>query len=141
MPDEQRQHGVEYAANGPPALVIAGTFSVTAFAVALVSGGLAGRGASGAIGDALLAMALCYPVGWIVGRVANVVVTDRIAAHKRAHPVPDIQAALSEIDEAYGVISAEPLEGEVEAGGSVPKNGSGANAPDGTALGVDSPSG
>jgi len=99
----------EYEANGPPALVIAGTFSMTAFAVALVSGGLAGGSAVGVISDALAAMLLCYPLGYVVGKLGNRVISERIAAFKKERAVPDLRSAIEAIDREAGVLTVDPI--------------------------------
>lgn len=107
--DEDRLKTTEYEANGPPALVIAGTFSMTAFAVALVSGGLAGGSAVAVISDALAAMLLCYPLGYVVGKLGNRVISERIASFKKERAVPDLRSAIEAIDREAGVLTVDPI--------------------------------
>ncbi len=78
----------------PPNTVIAGMFAVTAFAVAIVSAVIAHRNAADAIADAILAMLVCYPIGYVAGRIANIAIDDHIQTHQARRPIPDIHAAL-----------------------------------------------
>lgn len=142
---------IGYEANGPPSLVIAGTFSMTGFTLAVVSGAMVGRSAPGVIEDALLALLACYAVGLIVGKLANAVIADRIEQHKRAHPIPDLDEARAEIERESGIEilddpNAPTARAEAPSGAQASRGPDGsavpdeANAPEAQAAGVTSQS-
>ena len=88
---------------GLAAPTIAGSFSLAAFAVAIVAGLAGGNEASTILVRALLAMVACYPVGLAVGLVAQRIVTDHVKAHREAHPAPDSTTDETQLD--AGVVS------------------------------------
>ena len=73
---------------GMTASSIAGIFALAAFAVALVAGTSGGNPAVSVLMRALIAMLLCYPVGYAVGLIAHRVIQEQIEAYVEAHPVP-----------------------------------------------------
>ena len=75
--------------NGRSSRVIAGSFALAAFAVAVLSGLFSDNPAFAVLGRALASMAVCYPIGLAVGWVCERVVTAHVEAHKQSNPVPD----------------------------------------------------
>lgn len=67
--------------------MIATCSGLVAFAAALVLGWAAGNEASEILKRAILALAACWLVGWIVGAVAQRAVQDRIDEYKRQNPI------------------------------------------------------
>lgn len=59
-----------------PGNVIAACFGLSAFAVALISGLAAGRGAANILSAATLALLTCYALGFVIARVAAIAVRD-----------------------------------------------------------------
>ncbi len=58
--------------------IIAGCFALCAFAVAIVAGLASGNSAAQILLRAILAMLVCYPVGFIAGLVCEYVVRSHI---------------------------------------------------------------
>lgn len=73
---------------GTVSKVMAGCFSMAAFAVAIIAGLTSGNPAVLVLGRALIAMILCYPVGFIVGVVCERVIAQHIRQYEQEHPVP-----------------------------------------------------
>lgn len=78
---------------GVPSNVLAGCFSLAAFAVALVAGLAAGNSTGSILARGVIAMILCYPLGLLVGVVCHRVVEEQAAAHQEANPVPEVPEA------------------------------------------------
>ncbi|MCC5828993.1 MAG: hypothetical protein JJU36_06050 [Phycisphaeraceae bacterium] len=71
--------------------VIASCFALTAFAASIVVGAFwAGNPPLVVLWRALLIMAICYPVGLIVGGFCFRLIEDHINEHRRNHPLEDI---------------------------------------------------
>jgi hypothetical protein len=68
--------------------IIAACLALSAFAVSVIAGVAAGNDASLVLTRAMIAMILCYPVGFIVGIVCERVVEWHVAAHVVERPVP-----------------------------------------------------
>lgn len=71
--------------------MIAGCFALSAFTVAIIAGVAGANSAFDVVWRALLAMLLCYPVGYVVGMLCERTVDDHIksttaAAHHAAVP-------------------------------------------------------
>ena len=71
-----------------PGNVIAACFGLSAFAVALISGLAAGRGASNILGAATIALLVCYMLGLIIARVAEHAVQDAIDSTRKSRATP-----------------------------------------------------
>ena len=71
---------------GVVAPTIAGTFSLAAFAVAIVAGLSSGTVATTVLMRAIICLFLCYPLGYVIGRMAQVVVDDHLNAHRDDNP-------------------------------------------------------
>ncbi len=67
-----------------PSNVIAGSFALAAFAVAVVAGMAGGNSATSILVRALIAMIGCYPVGLIIGLICARVMADHVQAHRDA---------------------------------------------------------
>ncbi len=61
-----------------PSSVLAGIFALAAFAVAIVAGLAAGNEPAAVLGRAVLAMTVCYPVGFAVGLVCHRILHDHV---------------------------------------------------------------
>lgn len=64
-----------------PSNVIAGSFALAAFAVAVVAGMAGGNSATSILVRALIAMIGCYPIGLIIGLICARVMADHVQAH------------------------------------------------------------
>lgn len=71
---------------GTMASTIAGIFSLSAFTVSVLAGLSSGNDAASILVRALIAMAVCYPVGLAAGFVADRVVREQIEQHRKTHP-------------------------------------------------------
>ncbi len=80
-----------------PGRVIAGTFGMAAFAVALVSGLWVGNPAASILSRALVSLMLCYAMGTLVGAICEHVVREHLARYKATHPVPKADNALKRV--------------------------------------------
>jgi hypothetical protein len=103
----------------PPSVVIAGGFAVSGFTVAVFSGLWAMRSASATLADAILALLVCYPIGYVIGRVATIAIDERVEAYCRAHPLPEVHPGNTAMNDATG---ADDLsEGAAPAEAQTPK--------------------
>ena len=66
--------------------VIAGCFSLAAFATAIVAGLAGGNHASAVLVRATIAMFVCYPLGLIVGGICQRIVNEYVQSHRQADP-------------------------------------------------------
>ena len=73
----------------PPCVVIAGAFGASAFAVAVLSATWANRPMADALADAVLVLVACYPLGYVIGRIATVAVDERVESFRRERPLQD----------------------------------------------------
>ena len=71
-----------------PTRVIAGSFALIAFALAIVMGLYADNSVSTTLGRALVMMGLSYVVGLMVAVVAFRAMNDHFDRYKAAHPMP-----------------------------------------------------
>jgi hypothetical protein len=78
--------------NGAASRAIAGCFALAAFAVAVVAGLAGGNTTASILVRALIAMAVCYPVGLIVGLLCQRVVEEHAGTHPIAGTVPETGA-------------------------------------------------
>jgi hypothetical protein len=74
---------------GISAKVIAACFTLAAFAVAVVAGLASDNPATHVLVRAVVAMCVCYPVGYVAGMVCERVISAHIESHKQANPAPD----------------------------------------------------
>ena len=75
--------------NGAASRAVAGCFALAAFAVAVVAGLAGGNTTASILVRALIAMAVCYPVGLIIGLMCQRVVEEHAKTHPIARTVPD----------------------------------------------------
>jgi len=73
---------------GSVSKVMAGCFSMAAFAVAIIAGLSSGNPAVLILGRALIAMVLCYVVGLVVGVICERVIALHMQEHAEKHPLP-----------------------------------------------------
>ena len=69
--------------------VIAGCFSLAAFATAIVAGLASGNGAASVLVRASIAMFICYPLGLIIGAICQRIVSEYVRTHCQAHPMQE----------------------------------------------------
>ena len=83
-----------------PSSAIAGCFSLSAFAVAVVAGLSAQNPVSSILMRALIAMIICYPVGLIIGLICQRLMFDHIEVHRKAASItiPDSTAKSDQSD-------------------------------------------
>jgi putative Mn2+ efflux pump MntP len=67
--------------------VVAACFGLAAFAVGVLSGLVSENPAAQILLRSLLSMAVCYPIGYLVGLICQRVVDEQIAKHRIANPV------------------------------------------------------
>ena len=77
--------------------VIATSFSLVAFAAAIAVGIAAGNAADTVIWRAIFALLICWPVGRIVGGVAQRTVERNIEKYKEDNPIPEVES-----DDSFG---------------------------------------
>jgi hypothetical protein len=70
-----------------PTQLVGATFAFAAFSVAIVSGLLGGNSATGTVFRAIVAMAVCYIVGSIVGMVCEYVIRTHVDAMNASQSV------------------------------------------------------
>jgi hypothetical protein len=88
---------------GAASRAVAGCFSLSAFAVAVVAGLAGGNTPSSILLRALMAMVVCYPVGLVIGLVCQHVIEEHVKASPAANAVgqsgssasPTVQSAKS----------------------------------------------
>ncbi|MHC5023407.1 MAG: hypothetical protein ACYTGG_05785 [Planctomycetota bacterium] len=70
-------------ARGVVSRVMAASFALCAFAVAIVAGMASEQATAAILLRALLAMIVCYPVGFLGGMICEKVVDEHIDAHEK----------------------------------------------------------
>ncbi|MCC7407133.1 MAG: hypothetical protein IT442_03625 [Phycisphaeraceae bacterium] len=95
-----------------PAKIIASCFALTGFIAALVVGLAAGNSATTILWNAILAMAVCYPVGRVLGGVAERAVQENIDNYKKRHPLPKLHPSADEEEAQPADASATSDEGQ-----------------------------
>jgi tetrahydromethanopterin S-methyltransferase subunit C len=75
---------------GVAAPTIAGCFGLAAFAVAIVAGMLSGNHTGVVMVRAIIALLVCYPIGFGVGLIAQRIIDEQVESHKQANPAPDV---------------------------------------------------
>ncbi|RMH19953.1 MAG: hypothetical protein D6698_05080 [Gammaproteobacteria bacterium] len=69
--------------------MIASCFSLVCFAAAIVVGIHVGNTPQTVLLRAVLVMIICWPIGYLVGLVAQRAIMDQINRYKQEHPIPD----------------------------------------------------
>lgn len=92
--------------NKTPSSAIAGCFSLSAFAVAVVAGLFAHNPASSILFRALIAMIVCYPVGLIIGLICQRLILDHIKTQQEAASIT-IPNSTKNIDQSNEADSPE----------------------------------
>ena len=75
--------------NGAASRAVAGCFALAAFAVAVVAGLAGGNTTASILVRALIAMAVCYPVGLVIGLMCQRVVEEHARNQPIAGTVPE----------------------------------------------------
>jgi putative Mn2+ efflux pump MntP len=86
---------------------IAVSLALTAFAVAVVAGLMAGNPAAHVLKVALFSMIVCHVVGVFVGMISEHAVSDYIAQVQRANPIPDVA---KELERSLGDVGDDVIE-------------------------------
>ena len=73
--------------SGVPAKVIATSFALAAFAIAIIAGLAAGNPSPRVLLSAILSMALCQVLGMVVGSIGERIVREHIESYRAARPV------------------------------------------------------
>lgn len=81
-----------------PTRIIACSFSLIAFALALVIGLMAGNPTLRILQSGLAAGFVCLLIGAMIGRIAHRVIEDDIERYQEQHPIPDENDALAAED-------------------------------------------
>ncbi len=68
--------------------VIASCFAIVGFVAALVIGFAADLSADAILWRAMVVMVICWPVGRLLGALAQHAVEENINEYKRSHPIP-----------------------------------------------------
>ncbi len=76
---------------------IAGIFALAAFAVAVISGLAGSVDAVTILVRAIMALLVCYPIGFMLGVMALRVVKEHVVAHRDANPAPDSTLELRDV--------------------------------------------
>jgi hypothetical protein len=90
--------------------VIATTFALAAFVLALVCGLGAGNPASTVLLKAILCMVVCQGIGSIAGMMATHAIEEHLAKYRKDHPIPELSTGSQPYDEDFDEISANRLE-------------------------------
>jgi hypothetical protein len=70
-----------------PAAIIASSFALIGFAVAVAAGIAADNSAATTIWRALGAMILCYMIGRVIGAIAMRAMREHVTQYKQSHPI------------------------------------------------------
>lgn len=70
--------------------LIASTFAITGFIIALVAGAAAGNTVLVTLYHAVVAMIVCRIIGGLAASVLSRVARGHVASYKAAHPVPEV---------------------------------------------------
>lgn len=76
--------------SGVPSKVIAASFALAAFAIAVIAGINAGNNATRVLTAALVSMAGCHIVGLGIGAVGERTVNEHLATYRSGRPLPDM---------------------------------------------------
>jgi len=76
-----------------PVITIAGCYALGAFTIAIISGLWAGRGAPDILATALTSLLVCYVVGLVVGKTAEVAVREHVERYVENNEAPDSSEA------------------------------------------------
>lgn len=77
---------------GVPTKVIAGSFGLSGFAIALFAGLAAGNPAEVVLLRGVVSMIVCNVLGWVVGAVAERTLEDGIKSYQLLRPVPEARS-------------------------------------------------
>jgi hypothetical protein len=108
-----------------PTRIIACSFSLIAFALALVIGLIVDNPTLTILRGALVAGFVCLLLGAMVGHFAHRVIEDDIERYRQEHPIPDEDEALAAAESQFEdsqdaeATEAEPVPEEAGAVGSV----------------------
>jgi len=93
-----------------PTKVIASSFALVAFALAVALGAYAGNSATTTIWRAIVVMGVCYVVGQVIGHVGRIAMNEHVERYKREHPMPELDALYEQgepVEDAAGVESQD----------------------------------
>lgn len=83
---------------GVPAKVIAASFALAAFAVAVIAGLASGNPTRAILTDAILAMLACHLAGLFIGALMQRVINEHLDGYRAATPVPEIELPVADGD-------------------------------------------
>lgn len=90
--------------------VIATSFALAAFVLAILAGIGAGNPASTVLLKAIICMIVCQGVGSIAGMAATHVIQEHLGQYRKDHPIPELSTGSQPDDEDFDEISANRLE-------------------------------
>jgi tetrahydromethanopterin S-methyltransferase subunit C len=94
---------------GRPGQVIAGCFALSAFIVAVAAGLSSDNSSVSILFRALLALTLCYPVGYVIGMICERVVHEHLATARDAASSSGAASRPSEVGADKAPIEDEAL--------------------------------
>jgi hypothetical protein len=94
---------------GISAKVIAACFTLAAFTVAVIAGLASDNPAAHVLVRAVVAMLICYPVGFVVGMTCERVINAHIESHEQANPAPVAMQGAADAHAADGAEAEEVI--------------------------------
>ena len=79
--------------SGVPAKLIATTFALCGFAVAVVAGLAAGNPSTRVLFTALVSMVICQVLGAAAGAIGERIVHEHVSTYRAGRPVPEFRSA------------------------------------------------
>ena len=98
------------------ASIVGGIMGLGGFTVCVLSGMLAEGEPASVLWRGIVAMTICYGVGWLIGAVGMTVVRSHIETYRQERPIPSIPS-LDPSDDVVAIVGeaaqdAQPLMGE-----------------------------
>lgn len=93
-----------------PANIIATSFSLIVFSTAIAVGVSAHNPAQTVMWRAMVAMIICWPIGLIIGTLAQKTIERNIENYKSAHPVPQGAGELEMASEDHAEVNVDIVE-------------------------------
>ena len=109
--EESMIESTSFGASPLPGL-IAGSFAMSAFAIAIVAGLGGSNDALTVLSRAVTVLLISYPVGLVAGTVVSKVVRDHVKTLVATRPIPELETVMDDIDDD-GVIDVIPVD-EIE---------------------------
>ena len=98
-----------------PTKVIAASFALIAFALAIVLGVVAGNSPTTSIWRALVAMVVCYFLGQMIGYAGRKAMTEHVERYKLEHPIPVLDPLVERGEPVEDAAGQEPQDASSDA--------------------------